>query len=1048
MAQTAVLVLHSYNLEYPWTKRQHEAFVGRLDTAGRHDLAVSTESLDTKRIAYSPEYARVYADFLRIKYAGYKPALIYVTDDNALLFARDHLARLFPDSPVFFSGVNDLGVLDWLDPVRMSGVFEKKEVAPNLALIRRIDAGARRILLVGDGSNTYRAIEREARKDLAQYPDIQATFVADSRIESVLAALQNRPEKYLFLTTLGGMTDAEGRILPLREAIGRIAALGRYVIFSMEDAYQFDGVLGGYVTSGIRQGREAAGLALAYLDGRPMAEIAPIRHSPNAYLFDAGYLARLGIELPAAILAEAELVNRPVDFIDEHRGQLVAAVYILLAALFAVVLAALAMVTRKNRLLNERARQIGVQSDALRASEESYRGLFNSINEAIYVQDENGVFLDVNQGAERMYGYRRAEMIGQDPAFVSAPGRNDLGKVAERFAKALAGEPQQFEFWGLRKDGEAFPKDVWLTQGHYFGRKVVIAVAADITLRKQAEAQLQIAATAFESQEATVITDADQIIQRVNRAFTRVTGYSAEEVIGKTPALLSSGRQDAAFYRAMWSSLAETGQWQGEIWNRRKGGEIYPEWLTITAVFDDGGRITNYVGMFQDITDRKSAEERIRNLAFYDALTQLPNRRLLMDRMHQAIVLCSRNRRHGALLFIDLDNFKLLNDTQGHDVGDLLLVSVARRLQACVREGDTVARLGGDEFVVMLEDLDETAAEAANQVEGVAIKIHALLNQPYQLGPLEHHSSPSIGVALFRDKADAIDELLKRADLAMYQAKASGRNTIRFFDPAMQAAVEARSSLEAELRRAVRQDEFKLVYQPQVDGNGRIVAVEALARWHHPERGLVAPLEFIPLAEETGLIVGIGQQLLLQACEQIRAWSAQPGTARWSVSVNVSPRQFHHPDFVDMVLAAVDAAGIAPDRLMLEITEGILLDDLGEAAAKMTALKRRGIRFSIDDFGTGYSSLAYLKRLPLDELKIDRSFVADVGQDDSAGAICAAFISLAHMLGLRVVAEGVETEAQHHFLATLHGCDTLQGYYFNPPLAAAELVPLAERPAF
>jgi len=353
-----------------------------------------------------------------------------------------------------------------------------------------------------------------------------------------------------------------------------------------------------------------------------------------------------------------------------------------------------------------------------------------------------------------------------------------------------------------------------------------------------------------------------------------------------------------------------------------------------------------------------------------------------------------------------------------------------------VREVDSVARLGGDEFVVMLENLDDSSSEAANQAEAVAVKIHELLNRPYELGPLEYHSTPSIGVALFRDKTDAVDDLLKRADLAMYQAKASGRNTIRFFDPAMQAAVAARSCLEAEMRHAILRGEFILHYQPQVCERGQITGVEALVRWQHPERGLILPQAFIALAEETGLIIPIGQQVLQQACEQLKTWSGQDAGAHLSMSVNVSARQFLHPDFIDMVLATLAATGVGADGLMLEITESLLLENVDEAVARMNALKAHGLRFSIDDFGTGYSSLAYLKRLPLDELKIDRSFVADIEHDDNAAAICAAFISLANILGLHVVAEGVETEAQRHLLSQVHHCDTLQGYLFGKPMPA------------
>ena len=573
----------------------------------------------------------------------------------------------------------------------------------------------------------------------------------------------------------------------------------------------------------------------------------------------------------------------------------------------------------------------------------------------------------------------------------------------------------------------------------------VADIFAGLINRKHAEKDLSIAATAFESQEGMMVTDANARILRVNKAFTLLTGYTSDEVIGKTPSVLKSGRQNQEFYSAMWAKLIACGNWQGEVWNRRKNGELYPEWLAISAVKDSTGAVTHYVGAFSDITERKDAEKQILHLAFYDGLTELPNRRLLIDRLQQARVSHHRSRQHGALIYLDLDHFKLINDTLGHDYGDRLLVEVARRLQSCVREGDTVSRLGGDEFVVMLEDMATSADEAAQQAELVAEKIRTALSAVYRLDEKEVHSSTSIGVTLFLDQSDSVEELLKRADLAMYQAKTAGRNAIRFFDPAMQSAVMKRAAMEAEMRIAIEQEGFFLHYHPQVNGVGRVVAFEALARWRHPDRGLVPPAEFIPLAEECGLIFSLGQQLVRQACIKLKSWSLHPDYKDFSISVNVSPKEFHNKSFVEMLLDTVEAVGANPERLVLEITEGLLMDNLEESIVKMKAIRARGIRFSIDDFGTGYSSLAYLRKLPLDELKIDRSFIADLGQDDNAAIICATFINMAHSLGLQVVAEGVETGAQYHFLATMQKCDLMQGYLFSKPLSDQEVDHFLER---
>jgi diguanylate cyclase (GGDEF)-like protein len=453
----------------------------------------------------------------------------------------------------------------------------------------------------------------------------------------------------------------------------------------------------------------------------------------------------------------------------------------------------------------------------------------------------------------------------------------------------------------------------------------------------------------------------------------------------------------------------------------------------VSAVKDDDGEITNYVATLTDITQRKRAEAEINQLAFYDQLTGLPNRRLLTDRLRQALATRARHQRHGALLFIDLDNFKALNDTLGHDKGDILLHQVAQRLVTGVRACDTVARLGGDEFVVMLDDLSENAQDAAAQTETVGEKILAALNQTYLISAREHHSTASIGITLFREHTESVDELMKRADTAMYQAKAAGRNTLRFFDHDMQVAVTTRAALEVDLRRAIKEQQFLIYYQAQLDSRGRVLGAEALLRWPHPERGLVSPAEFIPLAEDTGLILPLGQWVLKTACERLALWASRPELADLSLAVNVSARQFHHRDFVEQVLAALARSGANPQRLKLELTESLLVHDMDDIIVKMTALKAKGVGFSLDDFGTGYSSLSYLKRLPLDQLKIDQSFVRDILTDTDDAAIARMIIVLGESLGLTVIAEGVESDAQRDFLAT-HGCRAYQGYLFCRPL--------------
>lgn len=559
------------------------------------------------------------------------------------------------------------------------------------------------------------------------------------------------------------------------------------------------------------------------------------------------------------------------------------------------------------------------------------------------------------------------------------------------------------------------------------------SLAAIAIERKMVEQNLQIAAIAFESQEGMLVTDANRMILRVNRAFTNITGYTEDEIIGKHPGMLSSGRHDMDFYASMWESIVDTGSWEGEVWNRRKNGENYPAHLTFTAVKGRNGLTVNYVATLVDITLRKSAEEKIQHLAYYDSLTGLPNRRLLMDRLSQALVSSARGKGNGVILFLDLDHFKTLNDTLGHDVGDLLLKQVAERLTTCVREGDTVARIGGDEFIIMLEGLSHSVFEAATQAEFICEKILNVLSQSYQLGSYEYHTTSSIGATLFSGHEIESDELLKQADIAMYQSKTAGRNAIRFFDPVMQEIINNRAVLERELRKAFDNRQFQLHYQLQVNNLGHAFGAEALIRWMHPERGMVLPYHFISIAEEMGLILSIGDWVIDTACAQLKVWQQDSHTRDIVLSINVSAKQFRQPDFAKKIQDAVSHYGINPSLLKLELTESLLLEDVEEIILTMNILKSLGVQFSLDDFGTGYSSLMYLKRLPINQLKIDQSFVRDLITDGNDQAIVHTIIAMAKSLSLEIIAEGVETEEQLKFLFN-KGCTSYQGYLFGRPM--------------
>jgi diguanylate cyclase (GGDEF)-like protein/PAS domain S-box-containing protein len=568
-------------------------------------------------------------------------------------------------------------------------------------------------------------------------------------------------------------------------------------------------------------------------------------------------------------------------------------------------------------------------------------------------------------------------------------------------------------------------------------------LAAIAIERKDAEVQLQLKARVFEQgNEAIVITDRQRQIVRVNHAFTRMTGYSEAEAMGQNPSLLSSGRHDVDFYREMWASLDADDHWQGEVWNRRKDGTDYPEWLSITVLRDRLGVVMNYVGIATDITQRKEDEAQIRQLVNYDPLTGLPNRRLLQDRVKTALSHAQRAHQPLALMFVDLDRFKNVNDSLGHHVGDELLIQVARRLVDVLRDQDTVCRLGGDEFVLLCPHTD--AAGAARLAE----KLLESVARRFSLTQQELAVTFSIGVAMYPSDGDSFEALSMRADAAMYRAKHAGRNAYRFFTAEMQTESSRTLQLENGLSRALELNQFHLVYQPQMSlDSGQIVGVEALLRWQHPTLGQVSPAEFIPVAEDSGLILPIGEWVLRTAVAQLRCWQDM-GLGVPLMAVNLSAVQFRHANLPDLVTRVLEDAGLAPECLELELTEGVTMDDPAGAMAVMKRLNQRGVRMAIDDFGTGYSSLSYLKRFPADRLKIDQSFVRDIAVDPDDKAIVVAIIALARSLGFLSMAEGVETPGQLAFLRE-QGCDEVQGYLFCRPLTPAqfEVFFLSHQPA-
>jgi diguanylate cyclase (GGDEF)-like protein/PAS domain S-box-containing protein len=701
---------------------------------------------------------------------------------------------------------------------------------------------------------------------------------------------------------------------------------------------------------------------------------------------------------------------------------------------------------RADELLKKHALQLKKEAELLEQSVKERTGelsqqvhfmrqLIDAIPIPLYFKDMERKYLGCNNEFLLFIGKSLGEVVGKTVYDISPA---ELAKVYDEADRTLLQDEgiQLYETRVEYTNGQT--RDVIFHKATFTDPKGNVAgmvgLMVDITERKRLEIKMRQAASVFAtSLEGITISNSDGSIIAVNRAFTQITGYTESEVIGRNPSLLQSGKHDKAFYKKLWQTIAEEGRWAGDIWNRRKSGALFPVWISIAAVKDTDGRLVNYIATFTDLTEHKHNEEKIHLLAFTDALTGLPNRRFFLDRLQHAIDSSERSSNQGALFLVDIDDFKGINDTQGHEIGDLLLEQVGRRLVECIRPGDTVARLGGDEFVVLIVDIAIDINNAIGHAEIVCSKIREALKKPFFLNEYVHHMTASIGVTIFVEKNNALENILKQADLALHRAKAMGRGSLCFFDPEMQTKATERVGLEADLRQGLVLNQFELYYQAQLNDKSQIIGVEALIRWNHPIRGMVSPGEFVPIAEESGLILELGQWVLETACKQLEDWATSPQLSRLTMAVNVSAKQFGQPDFVKTVRTVLSKYFVKPGSLKIELTESLLLNNVEEVIAKMTEIREMGVNFSLDDFGTGYSSLSYLKRLPLQQLKIDQSFVRDVLTDSNDAAIARAIVSMAHSMGLTVIAEGVESKDQLRFLKE-NGCLAYQGYLFSKPL--------------
>ncbi|MBS1220101.1 MAG: putative diguanylate cyclase/phosphodiesterase & domain with sensor(s), partial [Proteobacteria bacterium] len=851
--------------------------------------------LDTKRAGYSPAYADLIGDHLRQKYKGYQPAAVYVTDDNALSFALSHLNRVFPGVPVFFSGINNYDVRRQLDPARTTGVFEKKEIAPNLRLMREIEPGIKEIVIVGDATETYRAIESEIRAELRHHADIHASFLSSNRIDDLVERLRQQKGRFVFLTTLGAVTDPNGRTLALSETIKAIVNAGQFVVFSMEDAYLYPGVIGGYVTSGPRQGRAAAGLLVRHLNGSAVSALPPIEASPNEYIVDETELLKAGLILPNDIAGQVTLVNTLPTFYETNRRIILGTLYGLITLLLVSLASSLLLFVRKNRQIARASQQLGETKDSLdRAQRIANMGNWD------WQIGENRLFW--SEGIYRLFGIQQAEFDASYEAFMARVHPDDQNAVNAAVGRALeTGAPYEIDHRIVRSDGAV-----------------------------------------------------------------RIVHENAE------------------------------------------------------VLLDNQGKPARMIGIVQDITEWKLAEQALQEkdahleyIAYHDALTGLPNRALLLDRLIHAASRADRAGNRMALLFIDLDRFKTINDSLGHAIGDAVLQAASERLKTLVREVDTLSRLGGDEFVVLLEDLRD-GQDAASVAEKI---IHAL-EKVLVIGDYPLHISASIGISLYPQDGRDAETLMKHADAAMYKAKESGRNTFHFYEKGITERVMRRIHLESRLRSAFEQRSLEVYYQPLVNlGSQRICGAEALLRWHDPEEGAIPPDHFIPIAEDTGLIIPMGEWVIREACLALKRWD-ELGISLdgFVMHINLSGKQLLQKDLPRRLADMLVEIGVPPEWIGLELTESSIMESETVGLDILTALRRIGVSIAIDDFGTGHSSLSRLKLLPISELKIDRSFIRDIAEDKDDAAIVQAILALSASLGLRVVAEGVEHAGQEAFL--------------------------------
>jgi len=1086
-----ILVLHSYSQEYTWTKSQHEGFIETYNKNTKNPALISTEYLDTKRRPYTPGYVKEFTAYLKYKYSDYKPDLIYVTDDNATQFALYNLLQLFPSSPIIFSGVNDFSIMDQIDKNLITGVFEKKEILPNLKLLKLIDNNINEIIVLGDNSNTDKAIKIEVAEQLKHHPEIKATYIQNNQIEKVISILSPLAEKYVFLTTIGGMVDSNGQHQTLEQSINKITNAGNFIIISMEDSYLLSGVLGGYVTSGKRQGYTAATLALEYQRGKPIIEMRPVLVSPNEYIFDYAELDKNNIKLSADILATANILNIPLSFYQRNKNIVTIILLVLTITIIILMAIFIVLISLKNKQIENTSNKVEQQSLKLQKIKEA----LTTAQELAHLGNwEWNPMSKKTIWSDEIY-----RVLGESPQSIKASYDEIIERIPESEREIIVAEIQQsiqsftsyeFEHRIIRSDGTVrYVRQVGeIHKDSVDNLPILVGTILDITQIKQNELIELERLSKIERYQEALLEWSRVDYKNIDQAFNRATEISANTLdiarvsiwlysddfssikchnlyvqnVGHDKGFELLKKDFPNYFRAVASGkmivvdqarkdvrtneFTESYLVPNEIYSMLDApiyyaGEIIGvvcheytksihSWSSQEQEF--ASAIASTVSLSLEIQKRREMEKELEHQAYHDALTKLPNRSLFVDRLDQALKLAQRNKTILAVLFLDLDNFKEINDSLGHAAGDQVLIEIASRLNNNLREMDTIARLGGDEFTLIVSEFNDMQF-----IHEVVVKLFNILQQPMRINEHELYATSSIGISIYPDDGQTSEALLKNADAAMYKAKDSGRNSFEFYTHDMTERAFERVLMETNLRRALEQKEFIIYYQPQYDASTqKIIGMEALLRWQHPEMGMVSPGKFIPVAENTGLIIELDRWVMRTATKQLSQWH-QSGLKPGKLSLNMATKQLEQKDILEFIKTTLRQSNCRPEWIAFEITESQIMKDPQKAVSLLLEISELGIEIAVDDFGTGYSSLTYLKRLPVDKLKIDRAFINELPHDEEDVAIVRAIIALAKSLKLSVIAEGAEDQQQVDFLIA-EGCVDIQGFFFARPMPAED----------